>query len=150
MPTRKSKIIIAPVLYYFSSEEKYLLAHFIPSVQGCQPPDFIWDLRLFFLLQTFAEFFIYMPKTMTFHIPSQNKPASTLEFQYIYSILQRNFFEPRQKREEDLFSAITSCAWTGLWSAVTRMLSTSQSFNTFLIHNVGNPAGASDISNIKK
>ena len=49
---------------------------------------------------------------------------STLEFQYFYSILQMNFREPRQEREERPFSAGTSCAWAGLWPVVTRTLST--------------------------
>ena len=35
--------------------------------------------------------------------------------------------------------ASPSCAWEGLWPAVMRMLSTSQSFQTFFKQNVGDP-----------
>ena len=50
-----------------------------------------------------------------------------------------DFFESKQKREERPFSTGTSCAWAGLWPVITRTLSTSWSFQTFLRHNVGNP-----------
>ena len=99
----------------------------------------VWDLRLFVILQTFPRLLLYMLKTMTFSHFITKQSASILEFQYFYSVLQMNFCEPRQKREERPFSAGTSCVWAGLWPAVTRTLSTLQSFQTFLRHNVGNP-----------
>ena len=99
----------------------------------------VWDLRLFVILQTFPWLLLYMLKTMTFSHFITKQPASILEFQYFYSVLQMNFCEPRQKREERRFSTGTSCVWAGLWPAVTRTLSTLQSFQTFLRHNVGNP-----------
>ena len=75
---------------------------------------------------------------MTFSHLIAKQPASTLEFQYFYCILQINFCEPRQKQEERPFSAGNSCAWAGLWPVVTLTLSTSRSFQNFLRHNVGN------------
>ena len=63
-------------------------------------------------------------------------PASTLEFKNFDSILQKIFAIPDEKR---LHPVGSSCAWAGLWPAVPRTLSTSQSFQTFLKHNVGNP-----------
>ena len=78
-------------------------------------------------------FFIYIYKAITFSHSITKQPASTLEFQYFYSILQMNFCKPRQKREERPFSAGTTCAWAGLSPVVT------QSLQTFLKHNVGNP-----------
>ena len=48
------------------------------------------------------------------------------------------FCDFKQKGKKH-FNPAGSCAWAGLWPAVTRTLSTSQSFQTFLKHNVGNP-----------
>ena len=79
-----------------------------------------------------------LPQTQMLHIPSQKQPASTLEFKNFDSILQKNSVVPEKKREKRPHSACSSCACSGLWPAVTRMLSTSQSFQTFLKHNVGN------------
>ena len=76
---------------------------------------------------------------MTFSHSITKQPASTLEFQYFYFILQINFCKPRQRREERHFFAGTSYGWAGLRPGVTRTLSASQSFQTFLRHNVGNP-----------
>ena len=107
--------------------------------QGCQLPDFSLRSQTFFILQTFPRHFLYMPKTITFSHFITKQPASTLEFQYFYSILQMNFYKSRQKQEEGPFFAGTSCAWAGPWPVVTRTLSTSRSSQTFFKHNFGNP-----------
>ena len=47
-----------------------------------------------------------MPKTITFSHFITKQPASTLEFQYFYSILQMNFCEPRKKNRKSTFSSL--------------------------------------------
>ena len=67
--------------------------------------------------------------------PTIKQPASTLEFQYFYSILQKKILKAQTKKGRAPLHAGSSCAWAGLWPAVMRMLSTSQRFQTFLRHN---------------
>ena len=66
-------------------------------------------------------------------------PARTLEFKN-FEYFAKKFSDTRQKREKHPHPASSSCAWAGLWPAITRALSTSRSFQTFLKHNVGNSA----------
>ena len=95
----------------FFVTDRFVSDIYLKLRQGRQLPDF--SLRS----QTFcftADFLYACPISVTFSHSITKQPASTLEFQYFYSILQMNFCEPRQKREERPFSAGTSCAWAGL------------------------------------
>ena len=106
--------------------------------QDCKLPHFSLKFQTFCYTAGFPTTFFYIcQKTFSHSITKQ--PASTLEFQYFYSILQMNFCGPRQKREERPFSTGTSCAWAGLWPVVAFTLRTWRCFQTFLRHNVGNP-----------
>ena len=104
------------------------------SNQGGQLPDV--SLRSLYLLYCRLpyDFVLYMPKTTTFSYQITKQPASTIEFQYIYSILQKNLWAQTKLGKS---AAGTSCAWAGLWPAV--MLSISQSFQTFETQYVCNP-----------
>ena len=53
-------------------------------------------------------------------------------------MLQKRFCWPERKKGRASLPALISCDWAGPWPAVTRTLSTSWSFQTFLRHNVGN------------
>ena len=71
----------------------------------------------------------------TFHFIFYHKtPSKYLRIPVFLLCFAKKFCGPRQKREERSVPAVISCAWAGLWPAV----STSQSFQTFLRHNVGN------------
>ena len=81
-----------------------------------------------------------MPKTMTFSHLIIKQPASALEFQYFYCISQINFCEPRQKRDERLSPLAPPVPGQAYdLRCGNAYVSTSQSFETFLKHNVGNP-----------
>ena len=115
--------------------------------QGCQLPGF--SLRSQAIFYT-ADFLIILSKTTTVSHSLTKQPASTLESQFFYSIFQINSCEARQKQKERPFSAGTFSAGAGLWLVVTRTLSTSRSFQTFLRHYVCNPkAGGSYAKKIK-
>ena len=67
-----------------------------------------------------------MLKSKTFFAhPITKPPASTLEFKSFDSILQKNFYDFRQKLEKRPHQAGSSCAW------VTSTLNTSRSFPDF-------------------
>ena len=77
------------------------------------------NIKTFCYIADFSiTFFLYLSKTMTFSHSIPKQPARTLEFQYFYSVLQMNFCEPRQKREERPFSAGSSRARAGPWQCV--------------------------------
>ena len=99
----------------------------------------VWDLRLFVILQTFPLLFFICLKSRlfcTFHHTTTSKQSRIQKFLLYFA---RKFCDSRQKREMRPHPAGSSCAWAGLWPAVTHTLSTSRSFQTFLKHNVGNP-----------
>ena len=107
--------------------------------QGCQLPDFSLRSQTFCYTADFSTTFLYMLQTKTFFAhPITKPPASTLEFN-ILTLFCKKICDSRQKLEKHLHPAGSSCVWVGLWSAVTRTLSTSRRFQTFLKHNVGNP-----------
>ena len=116
------------------------------TTQGCQLPDFslslrLWDLRLFDIFQTsLLLFYICLKPRLfcTFHHKTTSKHPRIQEF-WLY--FEKNSVTPDKNGK----SAFTQLALPvpgqayGLWPAVKRTLSTSQSFQTFLEHNVGNP-----------
>ena len=65
-----------------------------------------------------------MLKTQTFfaHPITKPPPASILEFKNFDSILQKNSVIFRQKQKKRPYPAGSSCAWAGLWPAVTLSL----------------------------
>ena len=109
-------------------------------IQGCQLPDFSLRSQTFCYTADFSTTFLYMLKTKTFFAHCITKPpVSTLDFKNFHSILQKKIIDFQTKTGKRPHPAGSSCAWAGLWLAVTRMLSTSRSFQTSFRHNVGNP-----------
>ena len=80
-----------------------------------------------------------MPKTTNFSHLITKQSAKTLKFQYFYSVLQKKILWAQTKTGRIPCPRCHSCAWADLWPAATRTLSTLQSFQSFLRHNVGNP-----------
>ena len=119
----------------------------LPKLSSWGLPTFRLESEIldYFLYYKLFHIFLYMLKTMTFSRSITKQPASTLKFQYFYSILQMNFCGPRQKRGERPFSAGTSCTRADLWPVVTPTLSTSKIFQTFLRH-CWQPCSSSTIS----
>ena len=109
--------------------ESYLSVWGYFTQQGCQLPDLSLRNQTFCYIAEFSTF-LFMLKTKTFlHIPSPQK---------FWLYFAKDYCDSRQKREKRPHLAGFSCARAGLWPAVTHMLSTSRSFQTFLKHNVGN------------
>ena len=111
-----------------------IVNNIVPSIQGCKVPDFSLISQTFLLYCRLCYYsFLYALNQDFFAHPITKPPASTREFWSFDLVLQKNFSDPRQNREKRPYPA-------GTWPAVTRTLSTSQSFQTFPKHNVGNPA----------
>ena len=106
----------------------------------------VWDLRLFVILQTFRPLFYIRLKPRLFctshHKTTTSKHPKIQEFWLYFA---KSFCHLRQKRKKRPHPAGSSCVWAGQWSAVTRTVSTLRSFQTFLKHNVGNPAFGNSI-----
>ena len=116
------------ILFFLCILSKYLLYIRVSNFQTL-----VWDLRLLVIPQILLLLFLYMLKTKTFlHILSQNHQQS--EFNNFDFIFAKKICDFRQKREKRPHQAGFSCAWAGLWPAVTRTLNTLRSFQTFLIH----------------
>ena len=99
----------------------------------------VWDLRLFVILQTFLLLLYICLKPRLFCTSHHKTTSKHPRIQKFWLYFAKAFCNPRQERGKPLHPAGSSCAWAGLWLAVTRTLSASRSFQTLFKHNVGNP-----------
>ena len=134
---------------FFQSEtltsNSFRSLHYASGNQGCQLPDFNLRSQTFCYTADFSTTFLYMLKTMTFCTSYHKTTSKHPRIQEFWLYFEKKFRVSKQKREKCPHLAGSSCAWAGLWLAITRTLSTSRSFQTFLIHNVGNPGGNESI-----
>ena len=88
----------------------------------------VWDLRIFVKLQTFLLLFYICWKPRLFcisHHKTTSKHPKTQKFRPYFA---KTFCDSRLKLGKRPHTAGSSCAWAGLWPAVTRTLSISRSF----------------------
>ena len=113
---------------------------FIDSfTQGCQLLEFSLTFQTIFYTADFRRIFLYMLETTTFPHPITKHPASTLEFQYLYSILQIDFCEPGQKQEKRPFPRWHLLCLGRPMTCGNAYVKHFVKFPDFLRRNVGNP-----------
>ena len=118
----------------------FLRPSYVPIGRVANFQTLVWDIRLFVIPPTLLLlFYIWLNPRLfgTFNRKTTTKHPKIQEFRIYFA---KKFCGLRQKREKCSHPADSSCAWAGLWPAVTHTLSASRSFQTFLEHNVGNPS----------
>ena len=108
-------------------------------MQGCRLPAFSMRSQTFCYTADFSTAF-YICLKPRHCCTSHYKTTSSFDF-----VLQRFSVTPDKNGKKCSYPAGSFCAWAHLWPAVTRRLSTSRSFQSFLKHNVGNTGEAFEL-----
>ena len=124
---------------YFTTRKQKVLcfSKLIYVMLGCQLPDFSLRSQTFCYTADFSTTFYICLKPRLFwtsHHKTTSKHHRIQEFGLYFA---KFFCDFRQKRRKRSHPSGSFCAWAGLWPTGTRMLSTLQSFQTFLKSNNG-------------